>query len=70
MKLLAYLNNAGKNKLDKYTNKGDNFIIDFSYILDAIDENVKILTNAEDALKVFVKYDKAPINDSKYFFNE
>ena len=67
----------GSNKLFEFSinKKGysDSFIVfdgKTYYVLDAIDENVKILTNAEDALKVFVKYDKAPINDSKYFFNE
>lgn len=68
---------GSSNKLFEFSisKKGhsDSFIIfdgKTYYILDAVDENIRTFGNAEDALKAFVKYDKTPINDSKYFFNE
>lgn len=40
------------------------------FVIDAISSVVHEYQTLEDAKKAYVKYDKMPINDSKYYFNE
>jgi len=40
------------------------------FVQDAIRDSVLVFKDSIEAKKAFVKYDKMPINDSKYFFNE
>lgn len=39
-------------------------------VIDSFSGFVSVLKDSVEAKKAFVKYDKMPINDSKYFFNE
>lgn len=40
------------------------------FVIDALSMNVAEYKSLEEAKRAYVKYDKMPINDSKYFFNE